>query len=982
MMQDTQLREFLARTLPWPQEGDAPSYIGAHWTVQPADREKPFWTGRAVRSVDEAVRTIKWALSLPDTRDIYIAMGSQRTAQEKTSARGTSYLLPIRGQSNVVALKSLFLDIDVKGTGYSDITQAVTAYKDFLLATKLPPATMVVSSGGGMHCHWILSRALTVGEWQPLANALAEAVKQHGLKADTSCTVDAARVLRPPETFNRKTETSRPVRLAGKRLDFDYLNERIEEALAPYVTAGAPMSAPMSATDPALPPRAPLAGVSALAAGIDTTARLIDLDQVAPECGFVRDAIDTGGKDYPNPLWNLTTLLSVFTVGGRADAHRMADQHPGYAKDDTDQLYDRKVKEQEAKGLGWPACRTIATAGCGACALCPHKDAGKSPFHFEAPSQPAVPATPATPAVAAPGSNGLPPGYQHNAAGLVCRQVVDDNTGQTFLVPILGYPVGNAWLQSDPWILNFTATTHTGHKKQIAIPLVNTATKEGIPKALTAQGIVCQEIQHKYVREFIVSWIGQLQQTKNSVVTSSPFGWQLKNGSIEGFIYGGELATPTDTRPAANPDPIIGRQYCPTGSVSFWKKAVKMITDQKRPSLDAIIASAFGAPLVQFTGQPGLLLSCYSMESGLGKSSALKVAQTVWGDPISGMHGLADTPLSVMKKIGQVRSLPIYWDELKTEDDTKKFVNLVFNLTKGSEKSRLNSDVTMRESGTWTTMLISASNDSLIDYVVNRTRTTTAGIYRIFEYEVAPGTIGQLNPAEVDHLLGKLNSNFGNIGGEYAKWLGQNFVQIEKEVTEYQTKLVDDLAMAKDERFWRATMAAIMMGARYSNMLGYTTIDEKALYDFLVKTLNEMRTLRHGKGNDLRDVMNVSNILTQYTNAMRARHMIFTNKIHITKGKPAKGSIQVVRDATRLDGIYAHVGVDDKLMRISSTHFSDWLQDKGYSRHLFTRALERELGSKTVNGRIGSGTDYAGGTEYLIEIQLAGTALANFIDEE
>ena len=128
--------------------------------------------------------------------------------------------------------------------------------------------------------------------------------------------------------------------------------------------------------------------------------------------------------------------------------------------------------------------------------------------------------------------------------------------------------------------------------------------------------------------------------------------------------------------------------------------------------------------------------------------------------------------------------------------------------------------------------------------------------------------------------------------------------------------------------------------------------------------------------------MNVSNVLAQYLNGMRARHTIWTNKIHISKGKPTKGSIQVLRDASRLDGIYIHIGVEDKLLRISSTHFSQWLQDTGYSRHLFMRALEQEFGSRVINGRIGSGTDFAGATEYLIQIDLAGTPMTNFLDEE
>jgi len=958
-----QAREYFSKILPWPQAGEPPFKINVHWTTQPQGRDKPLWTGRATQSIDEAIRTIEWASGLPETRDIYACMSGQSQATEKVSKKGHKYLLPVRAQNNAVKLKSLFLDIDVKADGgYATVTQAVTALGDFLKAAGLPKPSMVVSSGGGLHVYWALDRALDRTSWQPLANALASAAKQHGLKCDTGCTIDSARVLRVPDTVNCKRDPRRPVRILASAPDCNV--ETIEQALQAYTTSAAP----------ALPQRAPITAPNDLAAGIEMNKLPpVDLDAVAPECAFIGKALAEGGKTYSNPLWNLTTLISVFTAGGRADAHRMASQHPDYTIETTDDLFDRKTREQNDKGLGWPACKTIALSGCTDCSVCPHKDEGKTPLHFAPKPAPVV--TPPTINV-----NDLPVGYDRNAAGYICKRVVDEN-GATFLALVMPYLLSNPWLQSDPWILNFTAITHVGHKKQIAIPLTATATKEGVPKALTGQGLVCREGQYKGIREFLVDWITMLQQGKNSVVSSSPFGWQMKNGSIEGFIFAGEMVTPTGVKPAANPDPSIARQYRPTGDEKYWRTASTFLTNQKRPSLDAVLASAFAAPLVQFTGQSGLQMSLYSPGSGLGKSTALKIAQTVWGDAIHGMQGLGDTPLSVQKKMGETRSLPMYWDELKTEADTYKFVNMLFNLTSGREKTRLNSDVTFREAGSWTTLLVSASNDSLVDYILNRTKTTTAGVYRILEYEVEPGTIGQLNPAEVDHMLGKLNNNFGNVGKSYAVWLGQNFVQIEDEVTKLQSSLVDRFNIAKDERFWLATITVILMGAKYANQLGYTDIDEDALFKFMEGVLEGMRNIRKEKATDLHDVMSISNVLAQYLNAMRARHTIWTNRIHISAGKPPKGTIQVVRQSQMLDGIYVHIGVEDKLMRISSTNLSQWLADVGVSRHLFTRALEKEFGSKQVRGRIASGTDFAGATEYLLEIDLSGTPVANFIDE-
>ena len=262
-------------------------------------------------------------------------------------------------------------------------------------------------------------------------------------------------------------------------------------------------------------------------------------------------------------------------------------------------------------------------------------------------------------------------------------------------------------------------------------------------RCMGKQGVALQDGETKRVKEFLMSWIKTLQETKK-VVSSVPYGWSTDaKSNIEGFVYGGNLWMANGgSRQAANPDKVLATRYAPRGtSKNPWVAAAKLITDQKRPALDAIVASAFAAPLIKFCYEPGVLMSTYSTKSGIGKTSALKVAQAVWGDPIRAMQGLDDTQNAVFNKIGAIRNLPMYWDELKTEEDTKRFTNLVFKLTNQKEKDRLNQNSTMKDSGSWNTLLVSASNDSLMQFVVQQSKQTTAGINRIFEYEV-PAAIG------------------------------------------------------------------------------------------------------------------------------------------------------------------------------------------------------------------------------------------------
>jgi hypothetical protein len=480
-----------------------------------------------------------------------------------------------------------------------------------------------------------------------------------------------------------------------------------------------------------------------------------------------------------------------------------------------------------------------------------------------------------------------------------------------------------------------------------------------------------------------VAWVEHLQKNKSMVVSSAPFGWSLTGGKPEGFIFGGSIWTPTGDRTAAVPDVVIERQYRPEGDIAPWANAAALITSQGRPALDAIIASAFAAPLIKFTREPGVLMSVYSQESGIGKTTAMKIAQAVWGDPVRAMQGLSDTENSVMQKVGQLRALPVYWDELKTEEDTKRFVKIVFNLTSRREKSRSSQSGALRESGVWQTMLISASNDSITDVVVGQTKQTLAGFYRVFEYAVPSGKggKGQINQADASQLVGKLDDNYGMVGLEYAKFLGKNHVVVEREVEAYYKAIGDEVKTDNEERFWRVMIATLLMGAKYSNQLKFTTIDIPALKTFLIGVITDMRANIKAQPVDMDKADNVSNVLAQFLNAMRARHTLRTNVIHTKAGKPAKDAVKVISDASRLDTIYVHLGVDDKLLRMSSTFLSTWLAEHGYSRFLFTKSLEKTFGATTIKGRIGAGTLYAGATEYLLQIPLAGTTHANFIDE-
>jgi hypothetical protein len=978
-----QAREYLARVLAWPQPGEA-GFVNIHWTF-PSRRTpgKADWTGRAVVSLKDAVSNLEWAMRIADTKDIYACLSLQSSCNPRISGKGNKYNSPIRLAQNAMYLKAFWLDIDIKAApkGYADEVELITELKAFITKINLPPPTLIVHSGGGMHAYWIVNERLTVEEWQPYAFALSDATKQFGLRCDTQCTVDAARVLRIPETLNRKLDQARPVRLIGKPLDFDYSFSRIKIALDPYV--GMTKGVTSTGIDPLLfPRRAIIHQSSELQAGLENLYPLPDLDIVRKSCKFIDNTLATGGVDNDNALWNLTTLIATHSKGGRGDAHRMGHAHITYTLESTDEFFDRKEHEKQTRGLGWPSCQAISAAGAKECSSCPLFPHGKSPLNFEI--LPTV--TPQVTAFipAASTVNDMPPGYARTPAGTIGRLMPDPNnpTGGFITSQITDYPMYDAWLQAEPRILHFMTVVDRGKPGQISIDTEVVNTNE-MRKVLQAQGFMLAA-GDKAMGEFLMSWIRHLQTVKDSVNTA-PFGWYYDGEKPEGFIFADRLWSPKGDTPSANGSKKMQIRYRPKGTTQTWLDAAKLVSNLGRPDLEVLVASSFAAPLVTFTGHNGLLLSAFSRESGIGKTTAVKIAQAVWGDPLKGVQGLTDTENAVIGICAELKSLPLFWDELKTDEDTKKFVKMTFQITSGKGKSRMDSRAQLKEPGEWQTLVVSASNESLIEHVTAHTPTTAAGMMRIFEYRVKPIKTAGSSTTAAQIAIARLNNSYGTVGLEYAKWLGANHVAIAADVEAFSEALEKETSSTQEERNWIALIAIVLLGARFANGLGLNVFNEPAMKEFLLGELANMRANRAVHTVDLDKAVNVSAVLNAFFNDVKSSNgWLVTDRIHVGAGKPPKGSVKVVYPAdSRMGGVTVQVSAPggNDLMRISGHALGAWCKKTSVNRYNLLEALAKIVTYRQVIGKLGGGTQLSGSTEQLYELDLTTSKDLDFVNE-
>lgn len=590
---------------------------------------------------------------------------------------------------------------------------------------------------------------------------------------------------------------------------------------------------------------------------------------------------------------------------------------------------------------------------------------------------------------ATPTQADLPPGYQRDASGYIHKIIADPgNPGQNILLRLCEYPIfSSAWLQKNPMTLHFESIVERGQTTWIDLPLEVTATNE-MRKVLQSQGFMIAS-GDKVMGDFFVSFIGKLQSIKD-MVNSAPFGWLHNNGQIEGFVFGDKLWAPNGSTPAASPDQTLARRYRPRGSDAFWLDAAKLVCGHGRPDLEVLVSSAFAAPLMQFTGHKGSLLSAFSRQSGVGKSTAIAVAQAVWGDPTQGVQGLNDTENAVMGVVSKLKSLPLYWDELKSDAQTKKFVNMTFQISSGKGKSRMTSKAELKEPGDWQTLVVSASNESLIGHVVSQTSTTEAGLMRIFEYRVAPrnGSTGRVATSDAQIRLAKLNQNFGHVGLRYAQFLGTYHSTIAADMAALASQVEVETGASQEERYWVATISCLLLGARYANHVGYKVFDEVALKEFLYTVLAEMRSHRKEQTVDLDQSLNVSAILNRFFNDVKKNgSWLVTSRIHVGVGKPAKTGPAAVNvnfpsDLSRLNGVDVQVGIANSLLRISSSALGKWCKANEINKVNLIDALAKQVSLTNLkNARMGAGTVAAGTNEHIFEIDLQTSKDLDFVSD-
>lgn len=964
------VRDFLRRVVPWPNGG--PGFINAHY-------RGPRFSGMGGRPFDDLDQFMAYAIAWGNQNpswvtDMYYCLSLQK---DTGGAGQNGRIKAARSRQAALKLNAAWIDVD----GYKEYPTKEAASKAigaFIKAAGLPPPTAIVDSGGGWHVYWISDRELTYEEWLPFAYGLWEKVQQHGLKAD-NVTTDAARILRVPGTFNHKQLPPRPVVL--KYLAPDSINF---DAAMPKSAMAQNTAKPGTALlyDPAeFPQKAAVKDDLAPECKVDLT---LDPRQIIKECPHFLDAWKTGGFDHDQGLWMQTVLATTWWPNGRDFAHKFSDKYPTYAPDETDAMYDRKVADRSEKALGWPLCSTFEREGCKLCAQCVHKGKIKSPLNLGQVAQVTQQAAPTasftatvTGGVVTPLGMHIPAPYMiHPVSGKIgymksTGKTVGGTPTQTNFVELFDCVLANPFLEKHPPSIRFTSTADLGKTVEVTVKYEEAATSNALKAALMRQQCVPNLGESEQLSKFMGYWIAELQRAKEAEM-SVPYGWWEHGDDIAGFAFGGKTIKMDKTiSKAGYGDPHWQKWYTPKGQLKPWLDALKLVTDQHRPALEVIVASSFASPLLTFTQQHSAAINGWG-DTAANKSTAIDLALSVWGHPLETKESRDSSKLGILKKMAEVRNLPLYWDDVSTPEELDRAATVLSSATEGKGGNKLKSNRETQDTGSWCTMLTVCSNRNLWDRIAKKAKSDTSQVHRLFAYRILAqdaNTPGRLAKTDAITLRAGLTHNYGKMGEIYSAFLGVNVPLCRQLVHDAMNTFGKKVNEQDAERFWVAVCATIIVGARIANEFG-ASFHLDAIEAFLVQEFLNLRSQVKEEHVDPNSYQNITNVLSGFINT-RQTQLIRCHDLPSAKpGRPQRVQAQGPNADSVRDTISMCLDMTRSVLKISKREFLQYLDDVEENRSAVFDGLVNHYGMKKKfpQQSIAYGTHYNSAPESLMYI--------------
>ena len=757
---------------------------------------------------------------LEDERDVYFGCAKYETGDNRTGDNATYF-------------KALWVDIDcgedkaASGEGYIDQATGLQELQRFCKTIGLPKP-IIINSGRGIHAYWALTEVIGKDRWQPMMDRLAELCKTHSLIADPKC-FEPARILRVPNTLNFKDTPPSPVSV---------------------ITVGGSKSEPselritLGVTEKKFAPRRQIQRsaltLSLMGNRISRFKTIMMKSAQGEGCKQLVHCFQNQDSISYN-LWRSALSITAFCEEGASAAHKMSEQYPGY---DPEEI-EIKVQDLQRKG-GPHFCETFEKENPGGCDGCIHKGKITTPIVLGKEIAKAEPTEEGAYEVEAEEEEevisyrvpAFPYPYFRGKTGGIYKENGDDE-------PTLVY-------EHDLYVIKRMTDPEAGEMalmrlhlprdgvKEFAIAASALTGKDEPKKMLGQQGVLARGTQMDNIVGFLLSCAKDIQLTRRAELMRTQFGWADTDSK---FIIGDREITADGVyySPPSSHTEGIAQHMTAVGTLEKWKEVFNMYA---RPGLEAnafAALTAFGSPLLKFTGLKGAIINVIFPHSGSGKSTALFMANSVYGHPTNLVAIPKDTMNARMHMLGVMNNLPFTMDEI-TNMKPEEFSDLTYAMSQGRGKNRQEAGANKlrKNNTTWQNITLSSGNASFYEKLGSLKNTPDGEMMRLVEYTIGYSDAIPMEEGKrmFDH---QLLENYGHAGDIYAQWLVGHKEEAVQQLKEVQAKIDKELRLSQRERFWSGVVACNIMGGLIAKSLGLHDYNMKEIYKWACGMIRDIR---------------------------------------------------------------------------------------------------------------------------------------------
>lgn len=854
-----------------------------------------------------------------------------------------------RTQANSFKGKCFWLDIDAGKAddrkSYDTAEQAQEAIDTFIEASGLPEP-LRVSTGNGYHLYWVVDQTIDPATWEPIARRLGAVAKEHKMKVDTSCTTDSSRLMRFPTTLNyRDIDDPKPTGIVTEEYEelnlFEFAAKLgIGEKEEQTNELGFDIPEHIQYIDEET--KRQILGVTIFK----------NITDRSDSCAQIKYIIENRAT-LEEPMWRAGLSIAQICEDREEAIKAVSEDYPGYTYS--------AAEDKASKTNGPYTCQAFDDLDPDRCAGCPHKGKISTPAQlgkYVAPAQTEEERTVVTTLVAEDTQPmqvktvipEYPEPYFRPRGGKGVHKVIKVPGEPDSSVEICEYDFYVTRRMHDPdvgEVLWFSVHLPRDGMREFSVPLADAAARDKLRDALARNGLLATD--GKQLNEYVLyvkKWLRHLQMSKQAEKVRSQMGWtddgtfvvgtkELSPGKLEGedIAYAPAAVRNTNIIPALSEK----------GDFHKWKEVVNFYRNDQMEAYAFALFLSFGAPLMHFTTLRGGVYNLVSEQSGIGKSSALLAANSIWGHPSDLLLQKDDTYNVRIHRAGVMRHLPITIDEI-TNMKPMELSDQVYASTTGRGKNRMetHSNNERMNQTSWQTPTLTTSNSSISDKLYANKSFPEGELMRVIEVEVRRNS--NFPKAYTDMLFTQLEHNYGMAWMPLMRYYINHQNEVMAMLRATQEKTDSAAHLTQRERIWSAMAAIGITGGTIAHSLGLHDIPVEHIAKWVAGIM-----------------FDTSKTITQTRNTSEdsiAAYMAENyNNLLMIRNEPESGQMNVVPIHEPRGELRIRCEPDTRRVFIASGPFKKWCATNQVSYNAMVKNLkDNGMRIETVKKRMAKGT--------------------------